>query len=146
MIRLYSKNDQSALLELLRLNTPKYFAPEEEQDLLDYLSTDSENYFVITEQDNILGAGGFNWFEEKRLARISWDFVHPKHQGKGLGKALTNFRIEKIKEESPHCKIIVRTSQHAFAFYEKLGFVLREVRKGYWAEGFDLYLMEIENL
>ncbi len=144
MILPYSKSDQSDLIHLLRLNTPKYFAPEEEKDLINYLNNDPENYFIIKENNNILGAGGFNWFDEKQTARISWDFIHPEHQGKGLGKALTNFRIGKIKEESPNCKIIVRTSQHVFDFYGKLGFVLKEVKEGYWAEGFDLYLMEYE--
>jgi len=144
MIRLFTIDDLPEIIQLLRLNTPKYFAPEEEQDLIDYLKIDSENYFVLSEQETIIGAGGFNWFNEKQTARISWDFIHPDHQGKGHGKTLTEFRIKAIQQVSPNCNIIVRTSQHVFPFYEKMGFKLKEVTKDYWAEGFDLYLMEFE--
>ncbi len=36
-IRPYSQSDQFFLLKLLRLNTPKYFAPEEETQFIPYL-------------------------------------------------------------------------------------------------------------
>ena len=39
-------------------------------------------------------------------------------------------------------KITVRSSQVAYKFYEKQGFVLNEIKKNYWAEGFDMYSME----
>ena len=36
-IREYSSSDKKMVIELLRLNTPKYFAPEEENDFIQYL-------------------------------------------------------------------------------------------------------------
>ncbi|MFK7809488.1 MAG: GNAT family N-acetyltransferase [Saprospiraceae bacterium] len=143
MICPYLPDDLTKVLQLLRSNTPKYFASEEEADLIDYLATDADNYFVIKKEGNLLGCGGFNWFDNKGIARISWDIIHPDHQGEGLGKTLVEFRIGKIKATAPTCKIIVRTSQHAFKFYEKNGFSLQKIEKDYWADGFDLYLMEL---
>ena len=140
-IRAYHTADRPQLLQLLALNTPAYFAPEEAIDFENYLSNDVQHYFVAEIDGAIAGSGGYNLFPENGEARISWDIIHPDFQGKGIGKALTLFRIDAIKKSGVDYSIIVRTSQLAFGFYEKLGFVLEKVEKDYWAEGFDLYLM-----
>ena len=104
-----------------------------------------EDYFVFEEHSKILGAGGINYFLEEKLARISWDMVAPKSQGKGIGKKLTQHRINHLKG-NPEIDIIrVRTSQHAYKFYEKMGFELEKIEKEYWAKNFDLYLMQMKN-
>jgi ribosomal protein S18 acetylase RimI-like enzyme len=141
MIRPYHPSDKNELLVLLRLNTPAYFAPSEENDFIDYLEKEMEDYFVLEENGKIVGCGGINYWENGTVARISWDIVHPDQQGKGIGKKLTLFRIEEIKKKPTVQSIIVRTSQLAFRFYEKVGFELEKIEKDYWAEGFDLYEM-----
>lgn len=144
MIRPYHPSDKNELLVLLRLNTPAYFALSEENDFIDYLEKEVEDYFVLEENGKIVGCGGINYWENGTVARISWDIVHPDFQGKGIGKKLTLFRIEEIKKNPTVKSIIVRTSQLAFKFYEKVGFELKKIEKDYWAEGFDLYEMKIE--
>jgi hypothetical protein len=42
LIRDYTSKDKEAVLHLLKLNTPQYFAPSEENDLIDYLSNHIE--------------------------------------------------------------------------------------------------------
>jgi ribosomal protein S18 acetylase RimI-like enzyme len=37
---------------------------------------------------------------------------------------------------------MVRTSQHAWRFFEKMGFELQKTEKNFWAPGFDLYQMK----
>ena len=143
MIRSYLKKDEQEVITLLRLNSPKYFDPSEEKDFIDYLNKFSDNYFVFLEKNKIIACGGFNFFENKTQARISWDIVHPDFHGKGIGKKLTLFRINEIKKEPTLQTIIVRTSQLAYQFYGKLGFELKEIKKDFWALGFDLYLMEL---
>ncbi|GAA4469323.1 hypothetical protein GCM10023189_56200 [Nibrella saemangeumensis] len=141
-IRSYTDADREGVLSLLRLNTPAYFSESEEDDLIEYLNHHSQHYFVMESEGALLGCGGFNLFDEEELARISWDIIHPGHQGKGLGRLLTQYRIARIREY-PHIKtIVVRTSQLVYKFYERLGFDLKEVTKDYWAEGFDLYYMD----
>jgi ribosomal protein S18 acetylase RimI-like enzyme len=39
--------------------------------------------------------------------------------------------------------IIVRTSQLAYKFYQKVGFELEKTEKDFWAKGFDLYQMKM---
>ena len=145
MIRLYENKDREHLVELLRLNTPKFFDSSEEKDFKDYLDHDSENYFVIEEHEKINGGGGLNFgFDEGATARIAWDVILPSAQGKGVGTQLTNFRIGKIKLNPTVNKIVVRRSQLVFPFYEKLGFELEQKERDYWAKGFDLYQMKLE--
>lgn len=145
MIRNYTKKDKSTLIELLRQNTPEYFDPSEERDFIKYLDHEVEDYFVYEEHSKIIGAGGINYFIEDKLARISWDMVDLKSQGKGIGKKLTQHRINHLKGIPEIEIIIVRTSQHAYKFYEKMGFELVKIEKEYWAKNFDLYRMKIKN-
>ncbi|MFC6098459.1 GNAT family N-acetyltransferase [Flavobacterium qiangtangense] len=141
-IRPFQTSDTPRLLELLRLNTPEYFSPAEEKDLIYYLKNEIEQYFVLLENNKIIGCGGFNLSEDKKTGKISWDIFHPESQGKGFGTELTNYRIERIKEIKSIEKISVRTSQLAFRFYAKFGFQLKEIVKNYWDKGFDLYHLE----
>jgi ribosomal-protein-alanine N-acetyltransferase len=143
MIRPYNHQDKGKLIELLQLNTPAYFDPIEEKDFVYYLDNHSGNYFVVEEDDSILGSGGFNFSEDRKMVRISWDIIHPAAQGKGLGSKLTKYRIDKIKEHPEVEIIMVRTSQLVFPFYEKFGFEIKEVVKDFWAKGFDLVRMEL---
>ena len=85
---------------------------------------------------------GINFADGGTTAKISWDIVHPAWQGRSLGTRLLEYRIEKLESLGGIRRITVRTSRQAHRFYEKRGFVLREVRRDYWAEGFDLYAME----
>ena len=144
MIRPYKNEDRPFLLAILQLNTPDFFAPSEEEDFIKYLNNSADNFFVITQKDEILGCGGYNLSDDKLIGFISWDIFHPKAQGKGLGSELTQFRIAQLRKKSSVKTIVVRTSQLAFKFYEKQGFVLKEIKEDYWAPRFHLYYMELE--
>ncbi|MFT5915729.1 MAG: ribosomal-protein-alanine N-acetyltransferase [Bacteroidia bacterium] len=143
-IRPYSQSDQPTLVDLLRLNTPKYFALEEEAEFISYLAHEIEQYFVVELNDEIVGCGGINLVENGAVGRISWDMLYPNSQGKGIGSKLLQHRIGVLKSNHTVKQIVVRTSQHVYPFYEKNGFELKEIKKDYWADGFDLYLMEYQ--
>lgn len=144
MIRPYTNSDKEKLVELLRLNTPEFFAVAEEKDFIEYLEHHSQNYFVVEDSGTIIGSGGFNWFDGGKTARISWDIMHPDFQGKGIGKELTLYRINQIKENPAVSLIVVRTTQLVYKFYEKIGFKLEKTEKDFWAKGFDLYQMTLD--
>ena len=90
----------------------------------------------------IVGCGGINFTNNNTIGKISWDIFHPDDQGKSLGTKLLKYRIDKLNSMDGIHKITVRTSQAAYKFYEKQGFELFEIKKDYWAEGFDMYNME----
>ncbi len=146
IIKPYLVSDKPILLELLQLNTPKYFVSEEEADFSNYLENELELYYVIEYERKVVGCGGINFADNSTTAIISWDILHPDYQGKSLGSKLLQFRLEKIKTISSITKIIVRTSQLAYKFYEKQGFKLLEITKDYWAEGLDMYFMEFTKI
>ncbi len=141
-IREYSINDKDAVLNLLLLNIPKYFAPSEALDFEKYLENQIAFYYVLLSDSEVVGCGGINFEENQKTGIISWDVFHPKFQGRSLGSQLVQYRVEKLQSMENIEKIVVRTSQLTFKFYEKQGFILVEVHKNYWADGFDLYYME----
>ncbi|HEX8574826.1 MAG TPA: GNAT family N-acetyltransferase [Flavobacterium sp.] len=140
-IRAYTPLDETALLQILKLNIPTYFAETEINDLKVYLNTKVESYFVVELNNQIVGSGGINFLDNYQEARISWDVIDPEYQGRGIGKELLNYRLEILKSMESIKIISVRTSQLVYRFYEKNGFVVKEKIKDYWAEGFDMYTM-----
>lgn len=143
-IRPYQPSDQEALLEILKLHTPEFFDPSEEEDFINYLNHELDQYFVVVDQDKVIGGGGFNrGFDDGSSARISWDLIHPDYRGKGIGSELLNYRIEKLKKLPELEKIVVRTTQLSHPFYHRGGFELKSVEEDFWADGYDLYLMEM---
>lgn len=145
VIQPYQINDKSELLQLIDLNTPNYFAASEKVDFEKYLLNELELYYVIMSQDKIIGCGGINFESKKTIGIISWDIIHPEYQGKGFGKELLRYRISVLQSMTSIQKIIVRTSQITYEFYQKQGFQLKEIVPNFWAEGFDLYFMEYGN-
>ena len=91
-----------------------------------------------------MGSGGINFSEDGKKAVLSWDIIHPKYQGKGVGRQLTQYRLDVIKTIDGIENTSVRTSQLVYKFYEKFGFELKETVKDFWAEGIDMYRMEMK--
>ena len=141
-IREYKLSDKESIVDLFRLNTPKYFALEEEKELDNYLTNELEYYCVATINNRVIGCGGINFEDNKTIGYISWDIIHPDFQGKGIGKTILKHRIEKLQSTQTIKQILVRTSQHTFKFYEKNGFAILEIIENYWAKGFHLYKMQ----
>ncbi|MBP7272941.1 MAG: GNAT family N-acetyltransferase [Saprospiraceae bacterium] len=141
-IRPFQSTDTQRIITLFQLNVPKYFALEEEADLQRYLSTSIDLYFVAECAGLIVGCGGINRLQEATVGCLSWDIMHPEWQGKGIGKALVQHRLQVLKSMSGIKKIMVRTAQFTYPFYEKCGFRVVEIVKDYWATGYDLYAME----
>ena len=140
-IREYVPSDKEAVLKLIRLNIPQYFAPEEETDLSNYLDNEREYYYVLLSGMEIIGCGGINMADDGTRGKISWDIVHPDWQRRSLGSLLLKHRLNVLNSMGIK-RITVRTSQVAYQFYQKRGFVLKNIKKDYWAKGFDMYAME----
>ncbi len=141
-IRNYKKSDKDSLLEILKLNTPTYFSPDEEKDFIHYLDYKIDCYYVLEFQNKIVGCGGINLTKDKKMGVISWGMIHPDFQKQGFGTLLLKHRLSELQKIESVEKIIVRTSQHVYPFYEKAGFKISITIPNYWADGFDLIEME----
>ena len=119
MIRSYKPEDKTELINLVRINTPQFFDSSEEADFNSYLDNELEDYYVVVEENKIVGCGGINYENEVKTAVISWDIIHLDHQGLGIGKQLLVHRIECIKKNNTIQTIKVRTAQFTYKFYEK---------------------------
>jgi len=142
-IREYMPEDKPRLMEIFKLHVPAYFATTEINDLDNYLDHEIETYFVAEANGKIVGAGGINLDINNKTGKISWDFIDPSFQGRGIGQELLNKRIKLLKSTEGIEIIEVRTSQLAYKFYEKNRFIIKEIIKDYWAEGLDLYRMNL---
>lgn len=140
-IRAFKPSDTPVLVEVLKLNVPRYFAESEIDDFKNYLLKEAEQYFVIENAGKIIGAGGINFTDGGVTGIISWDFIHPNFHRKGIGTQLLQHRLQIFRKLKSVENVVVRTSQHTYRFYEKNGFVLQEIQKDYWAQGFDMYKM-----
>lgn len=144
-IHRYTPSHRDSVLALLRLNTPAYFAEEEEAEFKAYLDSEIEHYFVMEMDGEVVGCGGINFDEQEKKGIISWDMFHPDFQSQGLGTQLLQHRLAILKSLNSVETIVVRTSQVAYLFYEKNGFQLKRIEKDFWAPGFDLYYMEFKS-
>jgi [ribosomal protein S18]-alanine N-acetyltransferase len=145
-VRPYKITDFDDVLGLLQSNIPDFFDLNELSDFQNYLLHFREDYFVVEFENKIIAAGGVNYLPKEKLARLAWDMVRKNYHKKGLGAMLLNHRIKHIQTKTSYTKVDVRSSQFAFRFYEKQNFKLIHKIKDYWAPGFDLYHLSIDEL
>jgi len=145
IIRKFKTDDKENLIKVFKNNVPKYFAETEIDDYEEYINGKVQDYYVATLNNTIIAAGGINYDKERQLAKISWDIVDIPYQKQGIGTLLLKHRLEVISNKKDIKSIIVRTSQHAYEFYQKMGFKLLERHKDYWAKDFDMYKMVFVN-
>ncbi len=141
MIRPYRADDVESLVAVFRSNIPKYFGPSEEAGLRSLLAdVRSEDYFVIEIDSEVIGSGGIALNDDDTVS-LCWGMIHENHLGTGLGKLLTQYRIERSQEIFGDRSMVISTSQHTEGFYEKYGFRTVEHTPDGFGPGIDICLM-----
>lgn len=142
--RKYTENDEENVVAIFRSNIPKYFSQGEESGLRNFLAdVRSAEYAVIENDGEIVGAGGIALNEDETVS-LCWGMVRKDFIGKGLGKQLTEFRINLSQEKFGNLPIVISTSQHTQGFYEKFGFKLIERIPNGFAPGLDDCKMRLD--
>lgn len=139
----YTTEYKKSCLEVFKSNIPKYFADHELGEFEHWLDNgQTENYFVILNDNEIVGCGGIYIDDENKKAGFAWGMIHSDHHKKGYGSKFSKFRIAKIREISDH-NIFLVTSQHTFEFYRNLGFEVLSIEENGFCEGLDKYDMKL---
>lgn len=143
MIRPYETGDRKDLLEIFKLNTPKYFDENEIEDFKAYLEEKGDSYLTIEKDNQIVGGTGYYVNELDKSGQITWIFFHPDHTGRGLGRQVVDFCFNILAKDKRVEQFKVRTSQFAYRFFEKFGYATTRIENDYWGKGLDLYEMEM---
>ena len=94
-------------------------------------------------ESRVIGYVGFRF--QTKEAHISTIAVHPAWRGRGLGELLLLTAVEKVLEmKMSRLSLEVRPSNHmAQHLYHKYGFRFTGVRRGYYRDGEDAWLMDV---
>ncbi|WP_083572309.1 GNAT family N-acetyltransferase [Flavobacterium johnsoniae] len=132
-------------IEIFKSNLPKFFAPEELELFKSFLDQDTEDhYYVIMEDNRAVGCGGIFLDKKTDEAGLSWGMVHNAYHLKGIGKILTEYRINLLKKLYPSKTYKIDTSQHTAGFYEKKGFRTVTIIPDGFGKGIDQYVMKMD--
>ena len=128
-------------IKIIQSNTPKYIDYSEHSDYEDYLSRDDKLYFVLFKKSDIVACGGYGVNKSGTKVGLSWGLVHRQYHDKGYGSELLKYRLNHIKDNYPDIEIFLDTSQHTYRFFEKFGFIVKQISKNGYGEGLDKYDM-----
>ena len=144
-IRPYVETDRQALLEIFHENIPIYFAEHEVKEYQNYLRSHPKTYCTVTLDRRIIGGAGYIIDTDKHTGSITWIFISTKSKGKGAGSTTVRSLMDKMLQIDEIETFEVRTSQHAFKFFERFGFKTIKTETDYWAKGIDLVEMRLVN-
>lgn len=146
-IRPYGPADLESVIAVFRSNIPKYFGAGEEHGLRNFLRNErGRDYYVIEVDSEVVGCGGIALNDtEPPTVSLCWGMVREDRLGTGLGKKLTEFRIELTREKFDGLPMTVSTSQHTKGFYEKFGFLTTEHTPNGFGPGIDICKMRLDS-
>lgn len=126
-------------------NQPRYFTAQERPLFERFLDAVPGPYFVIEDADgDIRACGGWAPDAAGRVASFCWGMVRSDSHGKGLGRRLTEARLDSIRAQAGISRVRLDTSQLTRGFYAGLGFRLLSVEPDGYEPGMDRCEMELE--
>ena len=151
-IRTYQATDRMRCIELFKSNCPAYFDPSElegfehwlngqDNQAIVYSTAAAEFFYVLAQEENILGCGGFYIVKDKPIANLTWGMIEQQYHKKGFGSQLLTYRIAQIQKRYPSYTITLDTSQHTFNFFKRLGFSVTSISPNAYGPGLDRYDM-----
>ncbi|MHB1278558.1 MAG: GNAT family N-acetyltransferase [Bacteroidia bacterium] len=153
-LRPYTYLDKSACLSAFISNVPVYFTQDEIalfeafldkfQHVPDGKLEDGTHYFVLLENERVLGCGGFGHHKDSDVIFMAWGLIHNDFHKKGFGEKLLKFRIDQIKKIHPGAPIGLDTTQYSYPFFEKFGFRTTKITNDYYEPGMHRYDMVLD--
>ena len=127
--------------EIERLEGLLFSPAWSKEDFLHELKTNDYAHYYVLVDDKIVGYAGF-WYayESCELTTIGID---PNYQGKGFSKVLMDYGLKEGHNKGCiNYSLEVRVSnERAICLYKKYGYEICAIRKDYYADHKDAYLM-----
>ena len=140
----FTAADREACLAVFDSNVPDYFHDAERVEFAAFLAALPGPYLVLVDTDGVVvGCGGYARVAGTGRADLCWGMVSNSAHGKGLGRALTQARIDRVLADPTVTEVVLNTSQHTVGFYERLGFETVAVIPDGFAPGLDRYDMRM---
>ncbi|KTB82340.1 GNAT family N-acetyltransferase [Pseudomonas syringae] len=143
MLRPYTLADRERCLDIFDTNVPRYFDPVEREQFASFLMAPLGHYFVVARDGEIVACGGYLVLSDPSVAELTWGMVDSNCHGSGLGRFLTEARLDLMKALPGVTRAYINTSQHVQGFYSNLGFVAVSVEVDGHGCGIDSVKMEL---
>lgn len=140
-VRLYAE-DREACLAIFNTNVPKFFAPSEREQFAAFLDVLPGPYFVCEHGTELIGCAGYARNGDGS-ASLCWGMIRRDWHGRGVGRLLLERRLEAIREDHTIKLVIMNTSQHTVAFFQKFGFQIEQVIPDGYSAGLDRYELRL---
>jgi len=142
-VRRYIEADRDVCLAIFGSNTPTFFRAHEQRGFASFLEQHGNRYFVVDDADAVVACGGWGWkTEEPRVARLCWGMVHRDSHRRGIGTLLLTHRLEEIAKHD-FDEVEVNTSQHAAAFFARVGFLDVAIQTEFYGPGLHGHRMRL---
>lgn len=132
------------LVKILEIEKKSYPLPWTEAQFKEELSKPFSHFLVLTDDETDTEIAGYivYWmlFEEVHILNVT---VNLEWRGLGLGQRLIRNAVsDALKKDLKRLFLEVRKSNTAaVALYQKIGFFVDHVKKGFYADGEDAYFM-----
>ncbi|CZT30432.1 GNAT family N-acetyltransferase [Pseudomonas cerasi] len=144
MLRPYTLADRERCLDIFDTNVPRYFDPVERKQFASFLMAPLGQYFVAERDGEVVACGGYLVLSDPEVAELTWGMVISDRHGSGLGRFLTEARLQRMRSLPGVTRAFIDTSQHVQGFYSNLGFAVVSVDVDGHGRGIDSVRMERE--
>ncbi|MHB1059905.1 MAG: GNAT family N-acetyltransferase [Rhodanobacter sp.] len=143
--RSYSSADRASCLAIFDSNVPESFTVTERAEFAAFLDKLPGPYLVVVDESGrSVACGGYAVNPGTTCADLCWGMVVRDRQREGIGRFLTDVRLQRIKADSSVTEVLLRTSHDTSSFYERIGFVVEAVRQNGIAPGLHLCTMRLQ--
>jgi predicted N-acetyltransferase YhbS len=145
LIREYRDADRAAVLAAFQSNVPAHFPASEEDWLISALEEPDGPFFVIEDDGEVVGCGGYELSDFYNLGTLVFGLLHAHRHRAGLGRMLLAHRMVAMAAD-PHRPryVTIDTHPHVAGFYERHGFHVMARWTGGYRSGRDRVDLRIE--
>jgi len=137
----YSSADRETCLDIFDANCPTYFAPNERDDYVDFLDTDTGRYEVCLVNNKIVGAFGL-YGNGETTKTLKWILIDPGSHGLGIGSAIMD-RVVSLGNASELKYLTIAASHMSAPFFARIGAVTKATIENGWGPGMHRVDMEL---